>query len=335
MKIVVIVRTLDEEFNIERFCQCYAQADKILIADGGSVDRTLEIAAQFCNVKIRHFHRRTAYPDGVFFNPEAMHVNYLIDWAIQDEQPDWLILDDVDCIPSAALYAAMTNILGNRGNAVCAFRLHILGESEYFPLMSLPGQSLWAWRPDELPAIRADDSLLETQLGLVGVPPKETKGRQDLYPPYVLLHYFAPTPAAHAHKLARYAARGTPQTPFKHSEYWPPQPLPTWGTPPKINPEVGKWLTPRLILTDRLTCYNCSVFVGRLPKWCGTELGKGWSCENCGTTAVNVDEGRPYGPQSARWDDLVKEFYGLLVDFADDSSYLDWLWTTVKRSEKC
>ena len=42
MKIVATCRTLNEEANIERFCESYSQfADQIIVADGGSTDRAV------------------------------------------------------------------------------------------------------------------------------------------------------------------------------------------------------------------------------------------------------------------------------------------------------
>ena len=61
MRVIVLARTLNEERNIARFCRCYARADAILVADGGSTDRTVDIARQFENVEVRQFRERTLW----------------------------------------------------------------------------------------------------------------------------------------------------------------------------------------------------------------------------------------------------------------------------------
>jgi hypothetical protein len=334
MKTVVIVRTLDEEINIARFCRCYAGADKILIADGGSVDRTLEIAAGFPNVEIRHFRQRTFYGNGVFFNPEGSHINFLIDWAVLEHAPDWLIFDDCDCVPTEALWMAMFDILAATESLACAYKLYVFGEDEYLPLMSLPGQCLWAWRPGELPGVRADESIPETQFGFVGVPPKRARGRVDLSPPFVLLHYFAPTPAERARKMARYAARGTPQVQLRQTEYWPPQPLPAWARPPRFGDGVEETRKPlKLIKANVVRCNHCAAFVEKVPKWKGgPNLGEGLSCGRCGGTSMIVYDGRPFNPRTPWWGSLVAEFWKL-VAASDDPSYLEFLWATVETEE--
>jgi len=235
VRVIVLARTLNEERNIARFCRCYAQADAILVADGGSTDRTVEIARQFENVEVRHFRERTHYPGGVIFNPETQHINFLIDWAVREQSPDWLVNDDVDCIPTADLHRDMLGLLAAAlAPVVCAYRLYVWGERMYLPRMSLQGQSLWAWQPRLKSDIRGDESLPETQYGFTGIPPAYTDGRIDLAAPFCLLHYFAPSEAAYAERMVQYAARGTPIVPIRETEYWPPEPLPVWAVPPKI-----------------------------------------------------------------------------------------------------
>lgn len=241
MRVIVLARTLNEEQNIARFCRCYAQADKILVADGGSTDRTVELAGQFENVEIRHFRERTQYPGSVIFNPETHHINFLIDWAVREQSPDWLVNDDVDCVPTAALHGDMFSLLAACSvPVVCAYRLYVWGSQFYLPKMSLYGQSLWAWRPGDQSDIRGDESLPEIEYGFTGVPSRDSPKRVDLAAPFCLLHYFAPSEAEYARKARRYAARGTPYKPIRETEYWPPEPLPTWAVPPEIKVEHGE-----------------------------------------------------------------------------------------------
>ena len=88
MKIVATCRTLNEEKNIERFCMSYTWVDKVLIADGGSTDRTKEIANLFYNVEVRDFSERVER-NGVWRNPHGKHINFLIDWA--KEEGAWIV----------------------------------------------------------------------------------------------------------------------------------------------------------------------------------------------------------------------------------------------------
>jgi hypothetical protein len=44
-----------------------------------------------------------------------------------------------------------------------------------------------------------------------------------------------------------------------------------------------------------------------MPQWFNADMGKGYQCE-CGCTSIEVFEGRPYGPRSVHWPELVKEF---------------------------
>ena len=56
MKVVVIVRTLNEENNIARFITAYQNiADEIIVADGGSDDSTRDVARTFHNAHVYSF----------------------------------------------------------------------------------------------------------------------------------------------------------------------------------------------------------------------------------------------------------------------------------------
>lgn len=224
MKIVVITKSLNEERNIASFCTGYAWADLILVADGGSMDETKEIARRFDNVRVRDFEQRIPLPDGSFMNPEPAHVNFLIDWAAE-EQADWLILDGCDCWPNPKLKRYARRIFkqaeAEDKDGIMLYRLYMWNERQYFPRINAPGQALWAWRPD-----RADCHIDESQATFFdAVMPGPARERcLVLDYPYVCLHYFEPTK-----KAARYAAWGKPQTPIEQSIYWPPELLPEWA----------------------------------------------------------------------------------------------------------
>lgn len=100
MNIVVIARTRNEERNISRFCHAYSWADTIIVADGGSTDRTVSLAHRFQNVTIRRYPERVKKLNSdEWRNPHGRHINYMIHEA-EKLDADWIIFDDVDCFPT-------------------------------------------------------------------------------------------------------------------------------------------------------------------------------------------------------------------------------------------
>ena len=194
--IVVVVRTRDEEHRIGQFCEAYKDADKILVADGGSEDNTVSIAKSYPNVEVRHYNKRVRLDKGYWRNNDSDHANFLFNWAYSLE-PDWVIYDDCDIRPNYLLREQYRSILeGTDKDVVLAVRIYLWGNKQYFPLLSSPlgevgGQgSLWAWRGD-------------LDLWTVDVPPAYTfiVGNMDikefrtdtkcleLHYPLCLLHY--------------------------------------------------------------------------------------------------------------------------------------------------
>lgn len=66
-----------------------------------------------------------------------------------------------------------------------------------------------------------------------------------------------------------------------------------------------------------VTCYSCGAWLGRAPLWY-SEGDKGDFCTKCGSTAVRVRDGRPFGKKSKDWEWLLKECLELFECFADD-----------------
>ena len=93
MRIIVCIRTFNEEENIEKCCQAYPFADKILIADGGSTDGTVKIAKSFPNVKVRTYDVKVKCGGGIWRNPDGPHINFLLEWA-DEEKTDLIIKKD-------------------------------------------------------------------------------------------------------------------------------------------------------------------------------------------------------------------------------------------------
>jgi len=210
MNIIVVVRTLNESKNIDRFCQSYSWADKILIADGGSSDDTIYRAMKFDNTYAYTFRDKIWHTDKVFSNPRGKHINFLIDWA-KREHADWIIFDDVDCVPTVDLQKWGRNILEGCSMELCyAYRYYVKGEKEYYPDANKPGQSLWAWR--NYSKVRADET--DPTVFTMKIP---SKMGMYLLPPYVLLHYFYPDEETIQKKMEFYGitgdAGGTPKHP--------------------------------------------------------------------------------------------------------------------------
>jgi len=196
-KIVVIVRARDEAHRIGQFCASYKDADMILVADGGSVDNTIEIAQTFPNVTVKHYPGRTTLQKGYWRNNDSDHVNWLISWA-KEYNPSWIILDDCDCRPNLLMKYSYRKILSETDfDFVMVTRFYLWGLDQHFPHMAKPGKdheiyepSLWAWRGnidfwtvDVPPAFTF-------RIGKLDVKDLHFDAKTlDLFPPYCLIHY--------------------------------------------------------------------------------------------------------------------------------------------------
>lgn len=70
-----------------------------------------------------------------------------------------------------------------------------------------------------------------------------------------------------------------------------------------------KGAAPKLLkLTSMIIrCGGCKTWVLRQPWYLGDDIGF-WQCDKCGSTSSIISEGRPYGPRSKKWAQLVEEF---------------------------
>lgn len=215
-KIVVIVRTRDEEHRIAQFCESYRDADLILVGDGGSVDNTIEIAKTFPNVVVRNYTKRVQLEKGYWRNNDSDHTNWLIKKA-KKYNPDWIIFDDCDCRPNLFLRESYRKILSKTSaDFVRAVRFFVWGKDEHFPYMAKPEEnheiceaSLWAWRghldfwtvdvPPAFTFILDGDDIKDFRF--------DTKCL-DLFPPYALIHYSWDDETRVAKKVKTYRKSG-------------------------------------------------------------------------------------------------------------------------------
>lgn len=221
MKIVVIARTLNEERNVNRFAYAYRWADQILIADGGSTDETKSIASEFENVSIKDFTEKMDLGNGIIANPRGKHINFLIDWA-KEEDADWIIFDDFDCVPTRDLQNDARGLFDMDYELIHAYRMFILGKDKWFPKMSEAGQGLWAWRSEV--DVRADESSYTISMQI-------PKGKTlYLKYPFSLLHYFYPDEETLQRKKKQYLRTGEVDESYSpKSQFGRLEDLPEWA----------------------------------------------------------------------------------------------------------
>lgn len=183
----------------------YDFADEIIVSDGGSTDDSVSLLKVCSRVTILHFPEQETV-NGETWNPDNTHINFLLDVA-KATNPDFIIFDDMDCVPNASLREHAREILESSIHPqVNVFRLYLWGDTKYYPKMNNTFDenftSLWAWRPSEI-NIRADETIRHgTLVGLSDTPTK-------LLHPYCLLHKSWHPNTIDA-KIARYNKLGLP-----------------------------------------------------------------------------------------------------------------------------
>lgn len=216
--LVVMCVVLNEERNIERYCRVYSRiANKIVICDGGSTDRTVELAKRFPKTDVVHFDGLMDF-DGHPWTPLGEHHNFAYEAAVKHE-PDWIITDECDSLPTKALQDVARFALATSDRDVIGVgRVYILGKDRYFPALSLKGYFGWAHRPEYVDGHYRDT----THLGIPRpeFPHPNTGLWNNLDEPFALLHYGWPDEETVLEKTARYRASGS---------------LPPYGTPIPLN----------------------------------------------------------------------------------------------------
>lgn len=226
MQVTVIARTLNESDYVDRFCYGYRWADKILLADGGSGDDTVQRAARYSNVEVRRFplvYHNEEHPH-LYMNPVWHHLQFLVHWAHEDV-PDWIILDDFDCVPNRILHdAARERLAGITAPVVAAYRLYLWGHDKYFPVLNKPGQSLWGWKPKEVDVWPARVDHIHPNF--TGLPPVTDWHRLEQRE--CLIHLCWPDEKRWLKKKEWYAAWGQPQE-YPPKSCGPMVNLPDWA----------------------------------------------------------------------------------------------------------
>lgn len=246
--IVAIVRTRNEERNIGRFCNAYQGiADAILVADGGSVDNTVDIALGFPNVKVRKFDVGFITKNETVLNPQGEHVNFLINWATEIGA-DWIIFDDCDCVPNFVLRQNGRVLFeGTKNVAMFTRRIYFWGFDKIFPEMHGGGAkvaevakkdaerghpiytSLWAWQPRA--NIRADEAD-KWHLTMMSHDRRHALRTREsglhLNFPYCLLHFSWQTPELAAAKVENYRSSGQQPTALHPTVFAGPMADPEW-----------------------------------------------------------------------------------------------------------
>jgi glycosyltransferase involved in cell wall biosynthesis len=185
VNIVVAVRCLNEEKNIERFLHGYDFADSIVVSDGGSTDDSLNLLSKNKKVIIHNYDVVEKFPTGCSWNPDNPHINFVLEKA-KKLSPDWLILDDMDDVPTYTLRRNARKVLEHTSKSqVNAFRLYMWGDREFFPYMNRDFDkdylALWAWRPDELDIYADEQKHHATYRGI-------SSDYEELKVPMALLH---------------------------------------------------------------------------------------------------------------------------------------------------
>jgi len=199
--------------------------DTILLADGGSTDKTKEIASEYPKVHVRDFGIKYYREDGSWRNHEGKHLNFLFKWA-ELAGADWIIHDDCDSRPNKNLMRDGRQIIeSTTTDIVCVCRLYVYGKDMHFKKMAfMKGRwetSLWAWRTGVLSAEDTQRHFTITNI--------EELSRTNLLPPqYCIRHQFAPDEETIMRKVNDYKLE-EPHAVHPKVTYGEPESLPDWA----------------------------------------------------------------------------------------------------------
>lgn len=195
MKIIATARSRNEEKHVKQWCEFYSEfADILLIADGGSTDKTIEIALRYPKVQIRNYSIEVILKDGSKRNPDGPHVQFLIDWATE-LGGDWINHQDMDQRPNKFLKRDIRKILESTDkDFIQVTQIYLWGKDQYFPDLSYQGgqwmQGLWAWRLSA--GLKIIDKMPHYEFSFDGqnsIDINKTGRELNLQPPYCFMHF--------------------------------------------------------------------------------------------------------------------------------------------------
>ena len=216
MKLVATIRTFNEEANIEKCCKSYAEfCDLVLIADGGSTDRTVEIAESMPKTKVLQYLEKVECKNGILRNPDGPHLQFLWDHAIE-EGADWIISQDCDQRPNKFLKQDARKIMEDtKKDFILVTQIFLWGSGFYFPLLSSTGnndwwQGLWAWRANiNLKVINKMPHFEFSFDGHKSIDLNQMDNKcERTWPPYCFMHYGWQSEAKVEAQVEYYATSG-------------------------------------------------------------------------------------------------------------------------------
>ena len=207
MKIVALIRTLNETRRIDKCCQSYSEfADAVLVADGGSTDNTVELALKYPKVQVREFTKKVDCANGIWRNPDGEHLNFLYEWG-ESEGADWIVSQDCDQRPNLHLKRDVRSIMeSTKKDFLMVTQIFLWKKTQYFPDMSRAvkvyydhypelrdkwSHGIWAWRASL--GVRTIDKMPHYEFtidgGKTSVLPETLEMDETIdCPPYCFLH---------------------------------------------------------------------------------------------------------------------------------------------------
>jgi len=205
MIISVIVRTHNEERNLERFVRAYHDwVDYIFIQDDESDDRDylLDVFSKYEKTILSFYKGERIIRRTVTRAYHHIQLNQLINLAEWVES-DWIIMDDCDSIPNKHFRDDGREIIEScEKDAIYLTRINFYKDGRHFPEFSSPGGNpgycLYAWRGDK------GFKFLDNGFHGQKFNPLEDEQKCKIGPPYVTLHYPWPDDEAITMKRKRY-----------------------------------------------------------------------------------------------------------------------------------
>ncbi|MHA2432889.1 MAG: glycosyltransferase [Candidatus Thorarchaeota archaeon] len=156
-----LLRSYNEESNMARCLQCLFEfCDEVVISDGGSTDRTEEIARGFgSKVVWLDFKGRNVAASG-HWDHTADQLNF----ALSHCQGEWIILQDVDQTYCDRVKKHLRGeLITTDNNAFSMFGIHFLGDDQhYIKELSVGPSTVRLWRNS--PTIRFRGALHTSHL---------------------------------------------------------------------------------------------------------------------------------------------------------------------------